>query len=150
MANRDDKVEPVASMNPTVQRGAPFFDISLYVGGLADDCTEAILWDHFSKIGTMTSLKICRDSLTKKSQGYAYVNYEHPEDAQKALDCMNHSNIVTQSGTRQCRVMWSDRNQSARRSGVGNLFVKGLPLTHTSKDMKDMFSSHLVLQDQAR
>lgn len=48
---------------------------ALYVGDLNRDTDEAMLFETFSAIGPLVSIKICRDLITRKSLGYAYVNY---------------------------------------------------------------------------
>lgn len=49
--------------------------------------------------------------------------------AERALDTMNFTTIKDQA----CRIMWSQRDPSLRRSGVGNIFVKNLDETVDNK-----------------
>jgi len=111
---------------------------SLYVGDLSEDCTEAILFDYFTKVGPVSSIKVCRDSLTRKSLEYAYVNYQNFQDADRALNTLNFTDI----NNRQCRISWANRDSTQRRNAVGNIFVKGLPTTFDSRDLNDLFSMH--------
>jgi polyadenylate-binding protein len=53
---------------------------SLYVGDLHPDINEAFLFDLFREIGTILSIKVCRDNSTSKSLGYAYVNFQKTDD----------------------------------------------------------------------
>jgi polyadenylate-binding protein len=53
---------------------------SLYVGDLHPDINETFLFDLFREHGTIQSIKVCRDNVTNKSLGYAYVNFQKPEE----------------------------------------------------------------------
>ena len=127
----------VASVPGAPVPGAPAPpSASLYVGDLNKDVREEQLFEIFSVVGPIDSIRVLRDHISRVSLGYAYVNFSSAQDAERALDSLNYYMIKG----RPLRIMWKQRDPSMRKSGAGNIFIKNTDASVTSRDLLDTFS----------
>ena len=113
---------------------------SLYVGDLDPTVQEDQLFELFNAVAPVASLRVCRHAVTRRSLGYAYVNFHTHEDAKKANDALNYQRIPAGPTGRPCRIMWSERDPSRRKQGKGNIYIKNLADEIETRDLHDTFS----------
>ena len=107
------------------------------MGELDPNVTEAMLFELFSSIGQVASIRVCRDAVTRHSLGYAYVNYNNTADGERALEELNYTIIKGKA----CRLMWSQRDPALRKTGQGNVFIKNLDTAIDNKALHDTFAA---------
>lgn len=65
----------------------------LYVGGLPYSVTEVQLEEIFSKHGSVVSARVISDKFTGKSRGFGFVEMASSEEAKRAIDALNGTDL---------------------------------------------------------
>ncbi len=65
----------------------------LFVGNLSFNTTENDLQDAFAAHGTVTEANLMMDRTTGRPRGFGFVTMSTPEEAQKAIDALNGSQM---------------------------------------------------------
>jgi polyadenylate-binding protein len=122
----DEIVATQARLVFSAQPTGPVASSLLYVWDLLPEVNEAALFDVFNSIGLVASVRVCRDEITRRSLGCAFVNFQNSVDglfisisvislhlvvAKRAIETMNFEPIQGQN----CRIMWCQRDSDVRR-----------------------------------
>lgn len=65
----------------------------LYVGSLPYNTTDQQLKEHFSAAGTVESATVISDKFSGRSKGFGFVEMSTDEEAQKAVEMFNGSDL---------------------------------------------------------
>eukprot|EP00892_Ulva_mutabilis_P010582 jgi/Ulvmu1/7897/UM004_0129.1 len=112
---------------------------SLYVGDLDQDIQETHLFELFSEYGPVHSIRVCRDTVTRRSLGYAYVNFNVAVDPEAAKTAKAKLNYHVLNG-KAIRIMWANKNSGTSKDKSGNIFIKNLEKTITTRELHDTFA----------
>lgn len=67
---------------------------TLYVGGLAEDIDINIIKSAFSPFGDILDVNLPIDYTSQKHKGFAFIEFQLPEDAADAIDNMDNGEIL--------------------------------------------------------
>lgn len=67
---------------------------TLYVGGLADEVDRNLVKSAFLPFGDIVDVNLPMDYNTQKHKGFAFVEFQMPEDAADAIDNMDNGEIL--------------------------------------------------------
>ncbi|XP_015435311.1 PREDICTED: ELAV-like protein 1 isoform X2 [Dufourea novaeangliae] len=109
---------------------------NLIVNYLPQNMTQDEIRSLFMSLGDVESCKLIRDKLTGQSLGYGFVNYQRPEDAEKAISSLNGLRLQNKT----IKVSYARPSSEAIKGA--NLYVSGLPKTMTQQDLENLFSSY--------
>ncbi|KAI4346557.1 hypothetical protein L6164_007445 [Bauhinia variegata] len=138
MAISSPMAQPAAPVVPAAgMPGGTFASASLYVGDLDANVNEGQLYDLFSQVAQVISIRVCRDQTKRSSLGYAYVNIATAQEACHAMEVLN----FTPLNGKPIRIMFSHRDPSIRKSGFANVFIKNLDSSIDNKALHDTFAA---------
>lgn len=91
-------------------------EAKLYVGNLSYTATEDDLRALFAQAGTVKSVMVIKDRETGRSKGFAFVEMETEDEAQKAISLLNGSQFMERALTVNVA---RPREESSRGGGGG-------------------------------
>lgn len=110
----------------------------LFVGGLPGLVDEELLKDYFSKLTSVTNLKIARDKKSKASKGYAYVTLAESSVIPAIVGTHHYLHgrkldvqVASRKGERH---IWKNEQRKRR------LFLIDLPCNITTQEFEEAFS----------
>jgi RNA recognition motif-containing protein len=71
----------------------------IYVGGLPYSTTDTQLQEIFSAHGTVESARVITDKFTGQSRGFGFVEMSSSEEAQRAIQALNGTDLEGRSLT---------------------------------------------------
>ena len=123
---------PMQGINMLMSR-PPLQPVTLYVGNLDETVSEEQLFAHFSKYGPLHSLKIVVDRTTRKSKGFAYVNFMFPKDAENARLVAQYDILCR----KPIRILYKG---NPKIQSSANLFVKNIDPSVNFRELHNHFS----------
>ncbi|VDO10625.1 unnamed protein product [Rodentolepis nana] len=115
-------------------------DATIYVGGLDEKTTEAILWELFLQAGPVVNVHMPKDRITGQHQGYGFVEFLSEEDADYAMRIMNMIKLYN----KPIRVNKASAHQKNLDIGA-NIFIGNLDPEVDEKLLYDTFSAFGVI-----
>ncbi|XP_072376679.1 uncharacterized protein [Diabrotica undecimpunctata] len=88
---------------------------AIFIGNLGFNAEEEELWKLFEPCGSISSVRIIRDSYTGMGKGFAYVNFQESDAVQLALEMEN-----VKLGNRELRIKLSSVNTAKKNKKKEN------------------------------
>lgn len=109
-------------------------EATIFVGELATEVTEALLWELMIQVGPVVSVHIPRDKVSSAHSGFGFVEFATERDAEYAIRVMNSVKLFGRS----LKINKSNTNRRALDVGA-NLFVGNLDASVDEKLLIDTF-----------
>jgi peptidyl-prolyl isomerase E (cyclophilin E) len=131
------------SSDPTIEANIVTSKRVVYVGGLGDDITQHIVRAAFIPFGNLKSVDIPMDYRLGKTRGFAFVEYEDPDDASEAIFNMDGSDLMN----RTIKVSLAQQNQLNKMSQGTN---KNQAIWSSDEWFQQHATGSLSAEDQQR
>nr|CAD7409163.1 unnamed protein product [Timema poppensis] len=115
-------------------------DATIYVGGLDEKVSEALMWEVFVQSGPVVNVHMPKDRVTQMHQGYGFVEFMGEEDADYAIKIMNMIKLYG----KPIRVNKASAHQKNLDVGA-NIFIGNLDPEVDEKLLYDTFSAFGVI-----
>ena len=92
---------------------------NIYVGGLPYSVTDEKLREAFAAHGTVESAKVITDKFTDKSRGFGFVEMSTQQEAEKAIETLNGTELDGRTLTVNIAKPREDRPRGGRGGGGG-------------------------------
>ncbi|XP_030495628.1 polyadenylate-binding protein 7 [Cannabis sativa] len=166
--NEDSAVAAIQSMNGTTIGDKQLFvskfigkyermktsDVkftNLYVKNLDPSVNEELLREKFSVFGNISSLAIAKNE-SGKPRGFVFVNYDNPDDAKRAVEGMNGSELGSQilyvaraqKAVERKQILKHQyeekRKEKIKKYKNSNVYIKNIDDDVTEEELKEHFS----------
>ncbi|XP_071805589.1 splicing factor 3B subunit 4-like [Asterias amurensis] len=115
-------------------------DATVYVGGLDEKVSEALIWELFLQAGPVVNTHMPKDRVTQQHQSYGFVEFMSEEDADYAIKVMNMIKLYG----KPIRVNKASAHQKNLDVGA-NIFIGNLDPEIDEKLLYDTFSAFGVI-----
>lgn len=127
---------------------------NIFVNNLPLDIFDEQLTKMFEPFGTVISAKVMVNLTTGQSKSFGFVKFEDVQSAEKAILQMNGK--IIREGQKPLVVKLAESSTVSLPSGTPSptIYVKGIPLTLSEKDLLSLFASygtivsHKLLKDK--
>lgn len=109
---------------------------NLIVNYLPQTYRDDEMYALFSTVGKVVNCKIIRDKNTGYSYGFGFVEFETPDDAQKAIQHLNGCELENK------RIKVALARPSGEETKGANLYVRNIPLDYDEETLKSQFTGY--------
>ncbi len=115
-------------------------DATVWVGNLDQQANEELMWELMTQVGPVVSVGMPRDRITTQHQGYAFCEFETPEDADYAIRVMNNIHLFGKM-LRVNKVIKEDKATREKQGWQANVFVGNLDQDVDETILSEIFGS---------